>query len=572
MLALQRSAGNAAVSALLSRAPAATVTETPVAKLRKLLQDSDVEGSIAYMASVTAGEAGDLLADPGLQGLAVKAFDDDEMARAMTGLAKGVRLVQKLNWMWAEGSSLGLVWPLLIDKEVPKLQKTEVYDRTYLRDFFVDICDDDEMASVVSVLGGTLEQKLGWMLFEGTNWKAVRKLIADPTVDDTEKVKLYRSTDIRDRMAKTLKHAEILEAVGLLGGSLGEKLNWLYAEDTNWATVKALLLDKKVTPAEKVALYPQSWAQKLFVNVCDDEEMAEAVLILGGKPEQQLRWMIEEGFNAKLIFDFARSIEDADLFTKGLPQEFKVALRKELSGSNYQRAEQMLTKGLLNWGSVDEKHDETHYELKDEKDPTKGYELKDFQVHAKYDIDYSRTELRIKVGIKFTGEKPDNRHLAIWRTGIESKWNSKFHIENGKRLAIVFEPDFNGPVTHHKVELHKAPPVEREDAGNWYVGPNALQTGTAATKDTTDGDTASHEFGHLVGMDDEYNLTAADYTRYTGAAPPPGPMPADGYDTTSVMGGSEKGPIEGRHVRPFVDWLNRNKLPGEKPYRVVAGP
>jgi hypothetical protein len=49
-------------------------------------------------------------------------------------------------------------------------------------------------------------------------------------------------------------------------------------------------------------------------------------------------------------------------------------------------------------------------------------------------------------------------------------------------------------------------------------------------------------------------------------------MPADGYDTTSVMGGSEKGPIEGRHVRPFVDWLNRNKLPGEKPYRVVAGP
>ena len=572
MLALQRSAGNSAVSALLSRAPAATVTETPVAKLRKLLQDSDVEGSIAYMASVTADEAGDLLADPGLQGLAVKAFNDEEMARAVTGLAKGVRLVQRLNWMWAEGSNLGLVWPLLVDKEVSKQQKTEAYDRTYLRDFFVDICDDDEMASVVSVLGGTLEQKLGWMLFEGTNWKAVRKLIADPAVDDAEKVKLYRSADVRDRMAKTLKHAEILDAVGLLGGSLGEKLNWLYAEDTNWSTVKALLLDKKVTPAEKTALYPQSWALKLFVNVCDDEEMAEAVLILGGKPEQQLRWMIEEGFNAKLIFDFARSLTDADLFTKGLPQEFKVALRKELSGADYQHAEQMLTKGLLKWGTVDEKHDETHYELKDEDDVTKGYKLKDFEVHAKYKIEYSRTELRVKVGIRFRGEKPDNRHLAIWRTGIESKWNSAFHIENGKRLAIVFEPQFDGPVTHHRIDVHKAPPVKREDTENWYAGPNALPTGTAATKDTTDGDTAAHEFGHLIGMDDEYHLTAADYTKYTGAAPPPGPMPASGYDTTSVMGTAGTGPVEGRHVRPFVDWLNRNKLPGEKPYKLVPGP
>jgi hypothetical protein len=34
VLALQRTAGNAAVSALLSRAPAATVTETPAAKLQ----------------------------------------------------------------------------------------------------------------------------------------------------------------------------------------------------------------------------------------------------------------------------------------------------------------------------------------------------------------------------------------------------------------------------------------------------------------------------------------------------------------------------------------------------------
>lgn len=271
--------------------------------------------------------------------------------------------------MWAEGSSLGLVWPLLADKDLAKEQKLEVYDRTYLRDFFVDICDDDEMA---------------------------------------------------------------------------------------------------------------------------------------------------------------RGIPDADLFKGGLPQEFK-----------------------------------------DESDPTKGYSLQDFNVHAHYDIEYARTELRIKVRIKFTGETPDNQHMTIWRTGIENKWNNKFHIENGKHLAIVVEPQFNAPSAHHSVEVHKGPPVKREDASNWTAGPN--HDTSAGTQDTTDGNTASHEFGHLVGMDYEYNLTAADFQKYTGAAPV-GPMPADGYDTTSVMGGSVTGPVEGRHMRPFVDWLNRNKLPGEKPYRLVAGP
>lgn len=30
--------------------------------------------------------------------------------------------------------------------------------------------------------------------------------------------------------------------------------------------------------------------------------------------------------------------------------------------------------------------------------------------------------------------------------------------------------------------------------------------------------------------------------------------------------------VDGRHLRPFVDWLNRNRLPGEKPDKLVPGP
>lgn len=569
ILDLQRSAGNAAVSALLSRAPTATATETPAAKLRRVLQDDDEEGAIALLGSLSASEAGDVLADGGLRALAVEAFNDEEMGRAMQSLKPGVRLVQKLNWMAAEGSNLGLVWPLLVDKNVPDDQKTEVYDRKYLREFFIDICGDDEMASVVRVLGGTLTQKLDWMLGEGTNWKAVRPLLADPTIDAGQKLKLYESKDIRNKMVDLLDHDQVLDAVTLMGGTLSQKLNWLYVNDTNWKTVKALIEDKKVTPTEKLALYTQDWALKLFVEVCNDEEMADAVLTLGGKPEQQLRWMIAEGTNAQLVYHLAWATPDTELMRGGLPRDIQVGLRKELGGKEYQRAEQMLTRGLLNWEEIDSERTESHYELKDEKDPTKGYGLTDFSVESKYEINYTRTELRVKVRIKFTGEKPTPAHIAVWQNGIAAKWNNAFHVENGRTIPIVFEPVWNASSAHHEIELHK-PPVVREDAANWYAGPN-VNTTPGATQDTTDANTAAHEFGHLIGLADEYNLTAADYTKYTGSAPPPGPMPASGYDTTSVMA-VITGPVEGRHMRPFVNWLNRHKLPGEKPYRVVAGP
>jgi hypothetical protein len=441
ILDLQRSAGNAAVSALLARAPTATETETPVAKMRRLLQAKDENGAIAHFATLNATDAGAILADQSLRDLAVKAFNDDEMGRAMRAIGPGVRLAQKLNWIWAE--------------------------------------------------------------------------------------------------------------------------------DTNWKTVKALISDPKVPSAEKVELYDMGWPRDLFVDVCGDAEMAEAVLILGGKPEQQLRWMLAEGVDAQLVFHFAWAIPDADLMRGGLPRDIAVGLRKQLSGKDYQHAEQMLTRGLLNWDEIDSKRTESHYELKDAADPTKGYGLTDFNVKSKYEIDYSRTELRVKVRIKFTGEKPTAAHIAVWQNGIAAKWNNAFHVENGRRIPIVFEPVWNSSGAHHDIELHK-PPVVREDAANWYAGPS-VNTGPGAAQDTTDANTAAHEFGHLIGLADEYNLTAADYTKFTGSAPPAGPMPASGYDTTSVMA-VITGPVEGRHMRPFVNWLNSHKLPGEKPYRVVAGP
>ncbi len=153
VLALQRSAGNQAVAALASqRAPAPT--PAALTKLQQLLDDDKEEAAIAQMGTLTEDEAKAALDLPHLRKLAVKSFNDAEMARGIASL-KGGTLLQKLRWMIAEDvTDLARVWPLLVDKSVPAKEKTALYPQNDVRSYFIEICNDDEMASVVDVLGG----------------------------------------------------------------------------------------------------------------------------------------------------------------------------------------------------------------------------------------------------------------------------------------------------------------------------------------------------------------------------------------------------------------------------------
>ena len=61
-----------------------------------------------------------------------------------------------------------------------------------MRSLAVDCFDNDEMARGVRALqGGTLEQKLRWMFAEGTDWSLVRPLLADTNVPADQKTALY---------------------------------------------------------------------------------------------------------------------------------------------------------------------------------------------------------------------------------------------------------------------------------------------------------------------------------------------------------------------------------------------
>jgi hypothetical protein len=510
LLALQRTAGNAAVGALLQRAPgtAAPPKADPIATLRKLLQDGDANGAIAHIGRLESGDAGKALGMGDLRSLAVKAFDDEEMAHAMYAM-KGGTLHQKLNWMTAEGSSWKLVRPLLVDPGVPDWQKTELYQQNYLRRFFTSICDDDEMEEAVGLLGGTLEAQLNWMFVEGTSVAAVRRRIGAHSPD--KRPAIYKYDYLRDFFADLVGDQGMAQMVDLIGGTLNDRLSWMAYEDTNYAAVA----------------------------------------------------------------DRIRLASDTDY--KTVSPDTRRELQKDMSAKDWQRVEAMLDRGVLAAEEVDSSRKEPHWEKKSYTDPAATWYVETYDVESKYQLERTRTELRVRVRIEFTGITPTAAHKRLWRNGIDAVWKGAFHVENadGKKLPIVFDPVFGASSPHHKIEL--VPPVldtasgklvkGRADAGKWYAGPNA---NSVLPEDTTNGLSAAHEFGHLVGLTDEYQLAKADYERIVGPAPaavePPG-----GFTSHTIMG-DKTGGAELRHMTAFVTWLNAHRLPGEKPYWAVAGP
>ena len=506
VLALQRSAGNQAVAALvrggrLQRAP--TATPDALTKLQSLLDDDQEEAAIAQMRALSKEDAARALDLPHLRNLAASSFDDEEMARGIASL-KGGTLLQKLRWMKAEDvTSFALVWSMLVDKSVPAKEKTDLYPQNDIRSYLIDLCGKEQMAQVVDVLGGSLLQKLHWMLLRGTTWKlVVEKLNAHPTRAEREKI------------------------------------------------------------------YEFAPMKGLFVDLLGDGEMAALVHALGGTLDQKLSWMAAEGSNGPLVFEKVRAAPDDELAKVTIAT--RKALSKEISREDFKRFTEMLDERLLKWEERDFKKSEKHYELADEDDPSKGWTLKDFGWNSKFEILYRRSELRIRVRMKLTGESATEAHKKLWRDGITNRWNGKFHFENDHRLALVFEPIFTDSNPHHSIELHK-PPIVRENSSNWYVGPT-VNADASKDPDTTTGDTAAHEFGHLVGLEDEYRLTASEFKRLVGREP----TDADkdwqiGYTVPRLMDAGH-GDVEARHLATFTTWLNTNRLSGEKPYRLVAGP
>lgn len=129
-------------------------------------------------------------------------------------------------------------------------------------------------------------------------------------------------------------------------------------------------------------------------------------------------------------------------------------------------------------------------------------------------INDSAKTVTVTVKLKFTGIDPPGL-VDGWLAAIQAMWN-RFNIVNADgsdSYELIFDPQRVNSRPDNEVEIMAG--NGRSNAGQWY------------SEDPDSNDTACHEFGHMVGLEDEYQRAHADYTRLTGEEPDSGATTGD---------------------------------------------
>lgn len=126
--------------------------------------------------------------------------------------------------------------------------------------------------------------------------------------------------------------------------------------------------------------------------------------------------------------------------------------------------------------------------------------------------------LQVTVNIRFTGA-PNHPMVTQWRGDITNVWNH-FAFEDADNPGTLVPLEFvvgTGTPADADVAVVVTPPPPavpgRSDSANWHTG-------------DTDRGLAPHEFGHLIGLRDEYNQAPEQYAAVTGEQAPIGRMDA----------------------------------------------
>jgi len=230
---------------------------------------------------------------------------------AMAELVDMIKLPldDKIRWMHYEGTS----WSAIKEKiEAAPTDQRAILATDAWRDYFGDsVVGNDEMSELVDLLPLRLAQKLLWMEYEGSDWEAMKSKINNPSMDEYNEV--YSSLTLRNFFVWECGDDEMLEAVKLLGGTLGQQLNWMYCEGTNWEATRARIVD--ADEASRLTIYVDGASKKLFMDF-EPAHRVEALHLLGGTPTQKLSIWPEDDLGPLLAQitptgDWAEALVDA---------------------------------------------------------------------------------------------------------------------------------------------------------------------------------------------------------------------------------------------------------------------
>ncbi len=155
-------------------------------------------------------------------------------------------------------------------------------------------------------------------------------------------------------------------------------------------------------------------------------------------------------------------------------------------------------------------------------------------------VHFTSTEIRIPIRFNIdvsnlpSDYKFKSSTLEDWIRVIDEHWNNRFVFKSGsKRLRLVFANYMAIGLSSPDRTILLEDGIGRSSVGLRGGSMKLYLKGTDG--DGLDDETVAHEFGHVIGNPDEYNLTAADYTRLTGEAP------------SGNRGGTDVGGMMGSH-------------------------
>lgn len=153
------------------------------------------------------------------------------------------------------------------------------------------------------------------------------------------------------------------------------------------------------------------------------------------------------------------------------------------------------------------------------------------------------------------GDKPDRMEVSAkirfttnsmkpsWPGLVSAAWDkfTALNPSNGMRIPIRFKLESAASATGADNTVDVKPGTGRANAGEWFLG------------DTEEASTIPHEFGHLIGLQDEYQQTAADYERVTGNVAPVGATKATTGASATKVAEELKKAIEGAGATNVAD-------------------
>jgi hypothetical protein len=196
-----------------------------------------------------------------------------------------------------------------------------------------------------------------------------------------------------------------------------------------------------------------------------------------------------------------------------------------------------------------------------------------------YELVRTANAVRIVVRIRLSEDPANTRReitdagVARWERSIAELWNGKFRLRSGgTSLDLVFVPVFvfYDQHAHHNVSVSAS---GRSDESHWHAD--------------DPGQTAAHEFGHMLGNPDEYHLPGAtseipatmpldaserQRSSWEGLTGERRPTTTQGYDVHALMGNHYRGTgVLLRYTEDIVRTFNAQLLrPGEAAWTAEA--